>query len=109
MIKKVSKLEERRVDREVNTPTYYLLGFSRRAQVWRPARKGLVSQKRADEIKEAGDPRYEAFMIVSQLEFAVLGLPKDRAASLYHSVEGQRMVTEASHGKKGKRKGGRCR
>ena len=109
MIKKVSKLEDKRVSREIHTPTFYLLGFGHRTQAWGPACRGLVSMTRAIEIMEAGDLRFEKFMVVSQLELNVLGMPEDREARLYHSIEGQRRVTEASHGKTGKRKGGRNR
>lgn len=109
MIKKATKGEELRTDREINTPTFYLLGFSVRAKVWRAARKGLVSYLRGIEIMEKGDRRFSRMMLVSQLEFNVLGVPKDKDASLYHSIEGQRLVTEAAHGRKGNRKGGRCR
>jgi hypothetical protein len=107
MLKKISAAEAKRVERERLTPTYYLLGFHRRTQRWKAARTGLVSMERAIQVMEAGDPRYEQFMVVSQLELNVLGMPKDRAASEYHSIEGQRRVTEASHGRSGKRKGGR--
>jgi len=105
--KRSTPAEERRVDREINTPTFYLLGLSRRTGEWRSARPGLVSMNFAIHLMEAGDPRFEQFMVVSQLELNVLGMPKDREASLYHSIEGQRRVTEASHGKSGNRKGGR--
>lgn len=108
-VKKTTPTEDKRVEREINTPSFYLLGFSRRAQVWRSARTGMVSMARAIHLMEAGDQRFEKFMVVSQLELNVLGMPTDPEASLYHSIEGQRRVTEASHGKSGNRKGGRNR
>ena len=106
-VKKTSAIEDKRTDREIHTPTFYLLGLSRRTGQWRPARAGLVSMNLAIHIMEAGDMRFERFMVVSQLELNVLGMPTDPEASLYHSIEGQRRVTEASHGKSGHRKGGR--
>lgn len=107
MIKRISDVEDARTDREISTPTFYLLGWCRESSQWEAVRKGLVSSKRGGELIELGNKRYERMMLVSQLELNVLGMPKDKGARLYHSIEGQRRVTEATHGRTGKRKGGR--
>lgn len=103
----MSALDDTALERELSTPTYYLLGFNVKRRRWQAMMKGLVSFRRGSEIIDEGRPRYSRIMMVSQVEFRALGLPLDEEATEYFSLEGQRKVSDyygSNQGSKKKRR-----
>lgn len=88
------KNEEKILNDEMNKPTYYLLGYHAKRRKWVSVVRGLISFRRGAEMIDSEDPRYTRMMMVSQVEFRALGMPKTEAATEYFTIEGQRSVSD---------------
>jgi len=91
---------------DAERPCYFLMGWIKSDLAEAGGYWSLVCEERLTygeccKVYELGLAPYDKFMTVSKAEFETLGIPGDRAASIYFDLERQREVS--LRGNSGKR------
>ncbi|MDH3350230.1 MAG: hypothetical protein OEM51_01680 [Gammaproteobacteria bacterium] len=97
---------------DAERPSYYLMGWqltdlTEIGGYWSLVTKELLTFGECCKVYEKGLEPYEKFMTVSKVEFETLGIPDDRAASIYFDLDRQREVSiRGNSGKREKKQDG---